>query len=139
MQIYRIFMVEWASKKGDSLMDPGSGTPGSIGKFPGNFLMRSLFSCIWRICEPPILDLSSQGGSIRKFPGNFLMDPGSSDPVSIRKFLRNFLMDPRKRLKKKFGSGQPASQQPASQQASQLSSHRSANQQWGAGGRGRSP
>ena len=85
-------MVEWASKKGDSLMDPGSGTPGSIGKFPGNFPMRSLFSCIWRIFELPILDFSSQGGSIRKFPGNFLMDPGLSDPVSIREFPRNFLM-----------------------------------------------
>ena len=74
-------------------------TLGCIRKFPRNFLMHSLFSCIWRICELPILDLSSQGGCIRKFPGNFLMHPGSSDPGSIREFPGNFLMRPRIKFK----------------------------------------
>ena len=70
--------------------------------------MHSLFSCIWRICELPILDLSSQGGCIRKFPGNFLMHPGSSDPGSIREFPGNFLMRPRIKFKPFFfAAGKP--------------------------------
>ena len=93
-------------------------TLGCIRKFPRNFLMHSLFSCIWRICELPILDLSSQGGCIRKFPGNFLMHPRSSEPGSIGEFPGNFLMRPRKKFKL-----QPASQR--SQQASQPASQRS--------------
>ena len=103
-------------------------TLGCIRKFPRKFLMRSLFSCIWRICELPILDLSSQGGCIRKFPGSFLMRPGSSDPGYIREFPGNFLMRSRKKFKLflERAASKPASQrsqpaQPASQRSQQAS------------------
>ena len=97
----RVFIVEMVSPN-----------LGSIRKFLGNFLMDTLFSQVWTICELPIFNSETQSGRIRKFPGNFLMHPGVSDPGSIRQFPRNFLMDPRKKFKLFADSPTPTPCQP---------------------------
>ena len=89
----RVFIVE--------MMYPNLG---SIRKFIGFFLMDTLFSQVWTICELPIFKSETQSGRIMKFAGNFLMHPGVSDPGSIRPFPRNILMDPRKKFNLSAGT-----------------------------------
>ena len=75
---------------GNSLMDPGSDTPGCIRKFPGNFLMHSLRDKKFKIGSLQMIHIWLKKESIRKFPRNSRMDPGVAtflDAHSTKKIL----------------------------------------------------
>ena len=72
----RVFIVEMVSPN-----------LGSIRKLLGNFLMDTLFSQIWTICELPILNLSSRVYVFEHSPGTFKYVQGRMTLYQFETFL----------------------------------------------------